>query len=61
MKQKDLYEAVAREYQVPLILVVKIIKKYKKIRHAAAKADYESTIAEETTRLAHDIIDGSLS
>lgn len=61
MKQKALYEEVAKECQVPLPLVVKIVKKYKKARHAAAKADYEKAVAKETTRLAHDIIDGNLS
>jgi hypothetical protein len=61
VKQKTLYEAVAKECQVPLPLVVKIVKAYKKARHAAVKAEHEKSATEELTQLAHDIVDGALS
>jgi hypothetical protein len=61
VKHKDLYEAVAKECQAPLPLVVKIVKAYKKARHAAIKAEHEKAVAKEITQLAHDIVDGVLS
>jgi hypothetical protein len=61
MKQKTLYEAVAKECRVPLPLVVKIVKAYKKAHHAAVKAEHEKAVAGELTQLAHDIVDGALS